>query len=116
MRARLEACRLGHLAARLDEVAHWEHRLSPGEQQRVAFARALLHRPAWLFMDEASSALDSDMEGQLYALLERELPETTWVSIAHRAAIERFHRRRLAISGDGRLESAPLAQAVPAPS
>jgi putative ATP-binding cassette transporter len=67
-------------------------------------------------MDEASSALDSDMEGQLYALLERELPETTWVSIAHRAAIERFHRRRLAISGDGRLESAPLAPAAPAPS
>ena len=116
LRERLEACRLGHLTSRLDEVAHWEQRLSPGEQQRVAFARALLHRPEWLFMDEASSALDSDMEGQLYALLERELPETTWVSIAHRAAIEKFHRRRLAIRGDGRLESAPLAQPAPAPS
>ena len=67
-------------------------------------------------MDEASSALDSDMEGQLYALLERELPETTWVSIAHRAAIEKFHRRRLAIRDDGRLESAPLARPAPAPS
>jgi vitamin B12/bleomycin/antimicrobial peptide transport system ATP-binding/permease protein len=116
LRARLEACHLGHLTGRLDEVAHWEQRLSPGEQQRVAFARALLHAPKWLFMDEASSALDSDMEGQLYALLERELPETTWVSIAHRAAIERFHRRRLAIRDGGRLESAPLAQASPAPS
>ena len=116
LRARLEACHLGHLAGRLDEVAHWEQRLSPGEQQRVAFARALLHAAAWLFMDEASSALDSDMEGQLYALLERELPETTWVSIAHRAAIEKFHRRRLAIRDDGRLESAPLARPAPAPS
>ncbi len=116
LRARLEACHLGHLAGRLDEVAHWEQRLSPGEQQRIAFARALLHAPQWLFMDEASSALDSDMEGQLYALLERELPETTWVSIAHRAAIEKFHRRRLAIRDDGRLESAPLARPAPAPS
>jgi len=67
-------------------------------------------------MDEASSALDSDMEGQLYALLERELPETTWISIGHRAAIERFHRRRLAFRGDGSLHSAPLVQAAPAPS
>ena len=115
IRARLEQCRLGHLVGRLDEVDHWEQRLSPGEQQRVAFVRALLHQPAWLFMDEASSALDSDMEGQLYALLERELPKTTWVSIAHRAAIEKFHRRRLAIRGDGRLESAPLTPAAPAP-
>jgi putative ATP-binding cassette transporter len=116
LRERLRQCRLEHLVDRLDESDHWERRLSPGEQQRVAFARALLHRPQWLFLDEASSALDSDMEGQLYALLERELPETTWVSIGHRAAIERFHRRRLAFRGDGSLASAPLAQAAPAPA
>jgi putative ATP-binding cassette transporter len=116
IRGRLRDCRLAHLVDRLDEADHWERRLSPGEQQRVAFARALLHRPAWLFMDEASSALDSDMEGQLYALLERELPETTWISIGHRAAIERFHRRRLAFGGDGSLHSSPLAPAAPAPA
>jgi putative ATP-binding cassette transporter len=116
LRARLRDCRLEHLVDRLDETDHWERRLSPGEQQRVAFARALLHRPVWLFMDEASSALDSDMEGQLYALLERELPETTWISIGHRAAIERFHRRRLAFGGDGSLHSSPLAPAAPAPA
>jgi vitamin B12/bleomycin/antimicrobial peptide transport system ATP-binding/permease protein len=114
--AALRACRLEHLANRLHESDHWERRLSPGEQQRVAFARALLQKPKWLFMDEASSALDSDMEGQLYALLERELPETTWISIGHRAAIERFHRRRLAFRSDGRLESAPLVPAAPAPT
>jgi putative ATP-binding cassette transporter len=116
LRARLRDCRLEHLVDRLDETDHWERRLSPGEQQRVAFARALLHRPVWLFMDEASSALDSDMEGQLYALLERELPETTWISIGHRAAIERFHRRRLAFGGDGSLHSSPLAPAAPVPA
>jgi putative ATP-binding cassette transporter len=116
LRAVLRACRLEHLVTHLHETDHWERRLSPGEQQRVAFARALLQKPNWLFMDEASSALDSDMEGQLYALLERELPETTWISIGHRAAIERFHRRRLTFRGDGRLESAPLAPAAPAPA
>jgi putative ATP-binding cassette transporter len=109
LRARLRDCRLGHLVERLDEADHWERRLSPGEQQRVAFARALLHRPAWLFLDEASSALDSDMEGQLYALLERELPDTTWISIGHRTAIEKYHRRRLAFR-DGTLQSSPLTQ------
>jgi vitamin B12/bleomycin/antimicrobial peptide transport system ATP-binding/permease protein len=112
----LGLCRLEHLVGRLAEEDHWEQRLSPGEQQRLAFARALLQKPRWLFLDEASSALDSDTEGQLYALLERELPETTWISIGHRAAIERFHRRRLTFRGDGTLASAPLVRAAPAPT
>ncbi|HTO72072.1 MAG TPA: ABC transporter ATP-binding protein/permease [Myxococcota bacterium] len=112
----LRACRLEHFAERLGEDDHWERSMSPGEQQRLAFARALLHKPKWLFLDEASSALDSDTEGQLYALLERELPETTWISIGHQTAIERFHRRRLAFRGDGSLASAPLVRASPAPT
>jgi putative ATP-binding cassette transporter len=116
LRSGLRACQLAHLEGRLDEVEHWEQRLSPGEQQRIGFARALLHRPGWLFLDEASSALDGATEGQLYALLERELPETTWVSIGHRAALERFHRRRLTFGADGSLDSTPLVRAVPAPT
>jgi putative ATP-binding cassette transporter len=112
LRCRLRDCRLEHLVDRLDESEHWEQCLSPGEQQRLSFARALLQRPEWLFLDEASSALDGELEGQLYALLERELRETTWVSIGHRAEIARFHHRRISLTADGGLASSPLAVAT----
>jgi putative ATP-binding cassette transporter len=102
----LAECRLAHLVERLHDHAHWEQRLSPGEQQRLAFARALLQRPDWLFLDEATSALDGDNEAHLYELLAAELPDTTVVSIGHRASLTRFHRRRLALAGDGRLVEA----------
>ena len=111
LRRRLRECRLEHLVDRLDESQHWEQRLSPGEQQRLSFARALLQRPEWLFLDEASSALDPATEAELYALLERELPETTWVSIGHRAEIARFHGRRISFTAEGGLASSPLAAA-----
>lgn len=84
---------LAHLAAQLDESAHWSQRLSGGEQQRLAFARALLIKPRWLFMDEATSAVDDALEQQLYQTLLAELPETTIVSIAHRSGARSFHGR-----------------------
>ncbi len=108
----LAECRLTHLVEKLDEHDHWEQRLSPGEQQRLAFARAFLHRPQWLFLDEATSALDAANEEHLYALVASELPAATLVSIGHRTAIERFHRRRLQISEDGSLVSLPIGQAA----
>lgn len=55
-------CRLPHLVPRLEEIARWSHELSPGEQQRVAFAQAQLFAPEFLFLDEATSALDDDTE------------------------------------------------------
>ena len=93
----LEACGLGHLVQRLDEEQHWAQQLSGGEQQRVAFARALVQKPDWLFMDEATSALDEASEAQLYRLIASKLPRLTVVSIGHRASLGQFHQRRLAI-------------------
>ena len=61
--------------------------LSPGEQQRVAFARVLLSRPKALFLDEATSALDEGQEFALYKLLRAELPDTIVVSVSHRTAL-----------------------------
>ena len=94
----LRTCKLEALASRLDEQQHWAQQLSPGEQQRLAFARALLHKPDWLFMDEATSALDDATEQEMYRVLNERLPQTTFVSIAHRPNVVAFHTRQIAIA------------------
>ncbi len=114
----LTACRLGHLNATLEESANWAQRLSPGEQQRLAFARALLQKPDWLFLDEACAALDEASETALYGLLRQRLPNTTLVSIAHRGVLAGFHDRRLEIrqgnDGIGRIAELPASAEGPA--
>jgi putative ATP-binding cassette transporter len=94
-------CRLAHLAARLDDADNWSQRLSPGEQQRLAFVRVLLIRPDIVFLDEASSAMDGDTEAALYALLAEELAESTIVSIAHRETVAQYHDLRWQFVADG---------------
>ncbi|MGD9610121.1 MAG: ABC transporter ATP-binding protein/permease [Desulfovibrionaceae bacterium] len=93
IRTALADCGLAHLGDRLGEERHWSQELSPGEQQRLAFARALLLKPRWLFGDEATSALDEASEQHLFALLRERLPDTGLVSIAHRPALSRFHQQ-----------------------
>jgi vitamin B12/bleomycin/antimicrobial peptide transport system ATP-binding/permease protein len=93
----LEACTLGHLVPRLAESTNWSLVLSGGEQQRVAFARALLYRPNWLFLDEASSALDEPTERRMYGLLAERLPGAAVISVAHRPTVEALHKRQLVI-------------------
>jgi putative ATP-binding cassette transporter len=91
----LRAVGLAAFGARLDEVQNWSIQMSGGEQQRLAIARALLHRPDWLFLDEATSALDEAGEAKVYALLVETLPGAAIVSIAHRLGVGPFHNRRL---------------------
>lgn len=91
----LKACGLDAQSRQLDEEDHWDRRLSPGEQQRLAIARALLQKPDWLFLDEATSAVDPELEAKLYRLIKERLPQTTLVSVAHRATLDAFHERRL---------------------
>jgi vitamin B12/bleomycin/antimicrobial peptide transport system ATP-binding/permease protein len=95
----LQTCRLPHLVARLDEANHWQRMLSPGEQQRLAFARALLFAPQWLYMDEATSAMDEEDEATLYQALIDELPGLSIVSVGHRSSLKRFHGRHVRIEG-----------------
>ena len=92
---------LPQFAARLEEEAHWNRMLSLGEQQRLGMARALLHAPSHLFLDEATASLDEPSEAQLYGLLAKKLPETTIVSIGHRSTLDAFHQRNIALVRDG---------------
>jgi putative ATP-binding cassette transporter len=97
VRATLADVGLGALASSLDAEENWAQRLSGGEQQRLAVARALLLKPDWLFLDEATASLDPEAEGELYRLLRERLPDTTVVSIAHRESVAQFHDRRLVL-------------------
>jgi putative ATP-binding cassette transporter len=92
---------LVELAQRLDEEAHWNRMLSLGEQQRLGLARALLHAPRYLFLDEATASLDEASEAALYRLLEEKLPETTIVSIGHRSTLTAFHGRNVVLVREG---------------
>jgi putative ATP-binding cassette transporter len=85
----------------LDREDTWTQRLSTGEQQRFALASALLMRPQWLFLDEATSTLDEKMECELYAVLARRLPNTTIVLISHRSTCMVLHQRHLEMTPQG---------------
>jgi putative ATP-binding cassette transporter len=79
-------------ADKLDNEDNWNQSLSGGEQQRLAVARALLAQPQWLFMDEATAALDETLEQEIYKNLVRAIPDVTLVSIGHRASLRKFHQ------------------------
>jgi putative ATP-binding cassette transporter len=89
--ALLHACGLSAYARLLHVEDRWSTRLSGGEQQRVAFARVLLAQPSTVFLDECTSALDSQSEKELYGLLIERLPQATVVSVAHRKELLAFH-------------------------
>jgi putative ATP-binding cassette transporter len=98
VREALSAAGLPHLLDRLDEEDAWDRRLSGGEQQRLAIARALLVKPDFLFLDEATASLDPAGEEALYRLVAERLPGTAVLSIAHRPAVAQFHGRRLVVA------------------
>ncbi|NNH75937.1 ABC transporter ATP-binding protein/permease [Nocardia uniformis] len=111
LRATLLEVNLGHLTERLDEDDNWSATLSPGEQQRVAFARILLLQPKLVFLDEATSAVDEGLEYTLYHLVRTRAPNTVLVSVAHRSTVDRHHTQRLELAGGGVWTLTPLEPA-----
>ncbi len=93
--ASLEAVGLPHLKDQLERSENWAQVLSGGEQQRLAFARALLTRPDWLFLDEATASLPEADQDRLYRLLKERLPRTTLVSVGHRESLAEHHAKHL---------------------
>jgi putative ATP-binding cassette transporter len=101
---------MSHLADQLDMEGDWSMTLSPGEQQRLAFGRILLARPALIFLDETTSALDEGMEHAMYDEIRSQLPECTIVSVGHRSSLEKLHTQELTLHGDGRWETKTLGE------
>lgn len=87
----LNACGLPDLTSQLHDTKPWSENLSPGELQRIAFARVLIQKPDWVVLDESTSALDLDSEKRLYDLLKAELPHCSVISVGHRPSLEAFH-------------------------
>lgn len=98
LRQVLRDCDLAGLATRLYDVSMWSEQLSPGELQRLAFARVLIHKPDWIFLDESTSALDLPHEAHLFNLLKERLPECSFVSIGHQPSVEAFHDHHVDLS------------------
>lgn len=112
----LRAAKLPKLADRLDEERAWAQTLSLGEQQRLAVARAFLAKPDWLFLDEATAALDEPTEAEIYKVIKDRLPDTTVVSIGHRSTLAAFHDRRLDMTRQENGLFTPVDQRQPAPA
>jgi putative ATP-binding cassette transporter len=116
LREALTAVGLPEFAGRLNEAGHWALQLSPGEQQRIAFARALVQKPEWLFLDEATSAVDEPTEARLYRLVSERLDGTTVFSVGHRATLRPFHSRQLLVRANATGPSSIVeVTAVPEP-
>jgi len=96
----MELCKLNELVDKLDNIEDWSHIFSLGEQQKIAFARAILQAPNWLFLDEATSAIDEETETELYQLV-GSLKNTTIISVGHRSTLINYHKRKLIIDSAG---------------
>lgn len=107
--ALLEKARLGLHGEYLHAVRMWQEDLSPGEQQRLALARILLHCPDLLILDEATSALDQDNATYFYETLIEALPNVTLISVVHDTQMRRYHTHALTIA-DGHAACAAIVE------
>jgi putative ATP-binding cassette transporter len=97
----LERVGLHHLVTRLDEAGSWDEALAAAEQQRLGFARLLIRRPDWIFIEDATDALDPDSEEQMLRLLDDEFPSATLITIGSHASLDAHHGRKFILERIG---------------
>jgi putative ATP-binding cassette transporter len=97
LRRALESAGIGWLVPRLDASDNWEQTLALRAQQRVGFARALVQRPAWIVMEEATDAFDRHGERRMLEMLRRELPAAALLTISFHPGLEALHDRKIAL-------------------
>jgi putative ATP-binding cassette transporter len=95
MNRALKLAELSTLVGKLRHSEAWSRRLSPGEQQRLQFARLFLHRPNCVLLDEATSALEAPMQALLLARLRSALPNAAVLHAGHREELRNLHHRVL---------------------
>ena len=91
---------LGDWAGHLGVVDSWEHALSVAQQQRLSFARMLLHRPDWIFLSEATNALDAVAQREMAELLVKEFPSATVVAAGRVGLFDGFFQRVLHVEAE----------------
>jgi putative ATP-binding cassette transporter len=97
IRYALECAGLAWLAPRLDQADNWEQALPLRAQQRLGFARVLMQRPSWIFMEEATGAFDPKGEHMILEMLHRELPDSALLTISFHPGLERLHNRKIVL-------------------
>lgn len=98
IREAMECVGLAWLVPRLGDSEQWDQALPPRTLQRVGFARLFLHRPAWVFMEEASSTFEPAGEDAIFKALRQRLPKTTVLTVGFHAELEQHHSRRLSLT------------------
>jgi putative ATP-binding cassette transporter len=93
--AALRRVGLGDWVGHLGAVDSWEHVLSAAQQQRLSFARMLLHKPDWIFLAEATNALDAAAQREMAALVVAELPAAAVVAVGRPELFDGFYQRVL---------------------
>jgi putative ATP-binding cassette transporter len=106
---------LERLVPQLDAQQRWERELNEDEQQDLAFARAVLHQPPWLLIDEVLDSLDGDDIARVASIFKTDLAQTGVIHIG-RSDPQQLFSRVLHLVKDPQAKNLPVPAAVRAAS